>query len=94
MSGIGMLDTWDKMQLRDAIDIALYKAIEHHKDIDRIAERFCNGDTSDAFSDIIEKGLQEFLDMCDLDDKLAEEEAMMDSAPSMPNTPTRKGGSL
>lgn len=77
MSGIGRLDTWDKMQLRDSIDVALYKTIEHHRDIERIAERFCNGDTAEAFSDIIEKGLQEYLDMCDLDDRLTETEAQM-----------------
>lgn len=68
MSNLRRLDTWDKMQLRDAIDIALYKVIEHHDDLDRIAERFCGGDTAEAFSDIIEKGIQGYLDMCDMDD--------------------------
>lgn len=72
MSNIGMLDTWDKMQLRDNIDVALYKTIEHHRDIERIAERFCNGDTAEAFSDIIEKGLTELLALCDLDDRFME----------------------
>ena len=72
MSGIGMLDTWDKMQLRDSIDVALYRTIEHHRDIERIAERFCNGDTAEAFSDIIEKGLTELLALCDLDDRMEE----------------------
>ena len=70
MSGIGGLDTWDKMILRDNIDVALYKTIEHHRDIEKIAERFCNGDTAEAFSDIIEKGLSELLALCDLDDKM------------------------
>lgn len=70
MSGIGGLDTWDKMILRDNIDVALYKTIEHHRDIEKIAERFCNGDTAEAFSDIIEKGLAELLALCDLDDKM------------------------
>ena len=70
MSGIGGLDTWDKMILRDNIDVALYKTIEHHRDIERIAERFCNGDTAEAFNDIIEKGLTELLALCDLDDKM------------------------
>ena len=65
------------MILRDNIDVALYKTIEHHRDIEKIAERFCNGDTAEAFSDIIEKGLQEYLDMCDLDDRLIETEAQM-----------------
>ena len=77
MSGIGGLDTWDKMILRDNIDVALYKTIEHHRDIEKIAERFCNGDTAEAFSDIIEKGLEHFLEMCDLDDRLTETEAQM-----------------
>ncbi len=72
MSGIRMLDTWDKMQLRDSIDVALYRTIEHHRDIERIAERFCNGDTAEAFSDIIEKGLTELLALCDLDDRMEE----------------------
>ena len=77
MSGIGGLDTWDKMILRDNIDVALYKTIEHHRDIEKIAERFCNGDTAEAFSDIIEKGLEHFLEMCDLDDRLTETEAQI-----------------
>ena len=77
MSGIGGLDTWDKMILRDNIDVALYKTIEHHRDIEKIAERFCNGDTAEAFSDIIEKGPTKLLALCDLDDKLMETETQM-----------------
>ncbi len=72
MSGIGGLTAWDKIELRDAIDIALYKVIERHEDIHRIAERFCSNDVGEAIGDIFEKGLTELLALCDLDDKMEE----------------------
>lgn len=72
MSGIGCLNSWDKIELRDAIDIALYKMIEHHEEIHRIAERFSLGDVGEAFSDIIEKGILELSALCDMDEKVSE----------------------
>ncbi len=95
MSGIGSLTGWDRTHLEWAASLGVNKMIMNHDDIQRIAERFCGGDMGVAFGDIFEKGLQEYLDMCDLDDKLSEQdEALMDSAPFMPNTPTGKGGSI
>lgn len=72
MSGIGGLTAWDKIELRDAIDIALYKVIERHDDIHRIAERFCSNDVGEAIEDIFEKGLTELLALCDMDDRMEE----------------------
>ena len=61
----------DKWTLSDNMSIAVTFLIEKDEDISRIADHFCNGDRVQAFSDLMEKGLKEMLDMCDMDDKLA-----------------------
>lgn len=95
MSSLGGIIGSDKWTLSDNMSVAVTFLIENDEDISRIADHFDNGDRVQAFSDIMKKGLQEYLDMCDMDDKLAEQdEALMDSAPSMPNVPTGKGGSI
>lgn len=88
MSSLGGIVGSDKWTLSDNMSIAVTFLIENDEDISRIAEHFCNGDRVQAFSDIMKKGLQEFLDICDMDDKLAEQNT------TMPNTPTEKGGSI
>ena len=72
MSSIGGITGSDKWSLSDNMSIAVTFLIENDEDISRIAERFDNGDRVQAFSDIMKKGLQEYLDMCDMDDRLAE----------------------
>ena len=86
MSSLGAITARDKWDLSDGMSIAVTFLIEKDKDISRIAEHFCNGDRVQAFSDLMEKGLKEMLDMCDMDDHFAEQD--------MKNPPATKGGSL
>lgn len=88
MSGIGSLTGYDSTHLQWASSIAIKFFIQRYDDIEKVAERFCCNDMGTAMEDIMVKGLQEFLDMCDMDDKFAEEEARM------PNIPAGKGGSI
>ena len=88
MSSLGAITGRDKWDLSDGMSIAATFLIEKDEDISRIAEYFCNGDRIQAFSDILEKGLKEMLDMCDMDDQLAVTERVMQ------NIPPGKGGSL
>lgn len=86
MSSIGCIVGRDKWDLSDDMSIALTFLIEKDEYISRIADHFCNGDRVQAFSDLMEKGLQAMLDMCDMDDHITEQE--------MKNPPATKGGSL
>ena len=74
MSSLGGIIGRDKWDLSDNMSIAATFLIEKDEGISRIAERFCNGDRVLAFSDIMEKGLQAMLDMCDMDDHFTKEE--------------------
>lgn len=95
MSSLGCIIGRDKWDLSDCMSVAVTFLIEHDEELSRIAERFDCSNRVEAFSDIMKKGLQEYLDMCDMDDRLSQQdEALMDSAPSMPNVPTGKGGSI
>ena len=91
MSSLGCITGRDKWDLSDGMSIAVTFLIESDEDISRVADCFHNGDRVQAFSDIMKKGLQEFLDMCDLDEHLSEE---MEKTKEMMNTPPGKGGSL
>ena len=64
----------DKWDLSDDMSIAITFLIEKDEYITRIADYFCNGDRVQAFSDLMEKGLQAMLDMCDMDDHITENE--------------------
>ena len=86
MSSLRSIVGSDKWTLSDNMSIAVTFLIENDEDISRIAERFDNGDRVQAFSDILKKGLQEYLDMCDMDDHFAEQD--------MKNPPAPKGGSI
>ena len=86
MSSLGCIVGRDKWDLSDDMSIAVTFLIEKDEYISRIADHFCNGDRVQAFSDLMEKGLQAMLDMCDMDDHFAEED--------MKNPPATKGGSL
>ena len=74
MSSIGMIIGRDKWDLSDNMSIAATFMIEKDEYLSRIADHFCNGDRVQAFSDLMEKGLKEMLDMCDMDDHFAEQE--------------------
>ena len=86
MSSLGAVIGRDKWDLSDNMSIAATFMIEKDEYLSRVADHFCNGDRVQAFSDILEKGLQAMLDMCDMDDHFAEKE--------MPNVPVGKGGSI
>ena len=47
---------------------------ERYDDLKRASDYFFNGDRCEAFKVILDKGLQEFLDMCDMDDHFTENE--------------------
>lgn len=82
---ISSLTGWDKTHLEWASCMGIDMLIKHEKEIERVAERFCNDDIGTAMFDIFEKGLQEFLDMCDMDDQLAVTECVIQNG---------KGGSI
>ena len=42
--------------------------IGHSPDIKRIADRLCYGDLSQAWGDIIEKGILELIKICEMDE--------------------------
>lgn len=77
MNGIEKLTGWAATDLKEAAYIGVDMMIKHYDDIDRIAERFSCGNRTEALEDIFKKGLQEYLDMCDMDDRLTETEAQM-----------------
>ena len=77
MSSLGGIIGSDKWTLSDNMSVAVTFLIEKDEDISRIADHFCNGDRVQAFSDLMEKGLKEMLDMCDMDDHLVETERVM-----------------
>ena len=64
------LNGWDRMTVSDVAADSMRMLIGHYPDIERIADRFCNGDVVEAWGDIIEKGILEYLTMCDMDDKV------------------------
>lgn len=64
----------DKRHLFWSVQDALKFIIENDERIKNVADHFNNGDYSQTFSDIMEKGLLEMEAMCDMDDRLAEEE--------------------
>lgn len=74
MSSLGAIIGRDKWDLSDNMSVAVTFLIEKDEGISRIADYFCNGDRVQAFSDLLEKGLKEMLDMCDMDDHFAEQE--------------------
>ena len=77
MSNLGQLTGWDKTELQWSTSAAIHLLIKHHDEMERVAERFCGNDMAQAFEDIFEKGLQDLLDMCDMDDRLTETETQM-----------------
>ena len=91
MSSLGGITGKDKWDISDNMSVAITFLIENDEDISRVADCFHNGNKVSAFSDIMKKGLQAFLDMCDLDEHLSEE---MENMREMQNTPPGKGGSI
>ena len=74
MSSLGGIVGSDKWSLSDNMSVAVTFLIESDEELSRVAEYFFNGDRVEAFSTVMKKGLQEFLDMCDMDDNFAAQE--------------------
>ena len=72
MNGIEKLTGWATTDLQDAASIGVGVMIEHYDEISRISDRFCIGNRATALKDIFEKGLQDLLDICDMDDRVCQ----------------------
>lgn len=77
MSGMGKLTAWDNLDLQYSASVGVKFLIEHHDEIERVAERFANNDIGTAMADILDKGLAEYLVLCDLDDQMNVTETRM-----------------
>lgn len=77
MSSMSELTGNDKRHLTWSVQDALKFIIENDERIKDVADHFSNGDYSQAFNDIMEKGLLEMEAMCDMDDQLAMTETQM-----------------
>ena len=77
MSTMSELTGNDKRHLTWSLQDALRFIIENDERIKNVADHFSDGDYSQAFYDIMEKGLNEMENMCDMDDKLVETETQM-----------------
>ena len=64
------LNRWDCILISDVASDSMRMFIGHYPDIERIADRFCDGHIFQAWSDIIEKGILELTQLCDMDDKV------------------------
>lgn len=77
MSTMSDLTGNEKRHLTWSVQDALKFIIENDERIKNVADHFNSGDYSQAFNDIMEKGLNEMEAMCDMDDRLVETEAQM-----------------
>ena len=65
---ISQLTSWDANQIAETAHDSMKLFIGHYADIRRIADTLCGGSLSEAFGDIIEKGILELLTICDMDE--------------------------
>lgn len=70
---IGQLTSWDTNQIAETAHDSMKLFIGHYADIRRIADTLCGGSLSNAFGDIIEKGILELTQLCDMDDEMSKE---------------------
>ena len=73
LSSIELLSRWDCILISDIASESMRIFIDRFADIERIADRFCNGKMIEAWDDILEKGIIDILMMCDMDDKINSE---------------------
>lgn len=62
----------DKTLLSNIAGDSMWLFIGNSVAVKRIAERFCCGSMADAWTDIIEKGILELTQLCDMDDEVKE----------------------
>ena len=58
----------DRNILTNVAGDSVHLFIGHSIDIKRIADRLCYGDLSQAWGDIIEKGILELIKICEMDE--------------------------
>lgn len=58
----------DRKILSEVAADSMIQFIGHSPDIKKIADRLCYGDLSQAWGDIIEKGILELLKICEMDE--------------------------
>lgn len=58
----------DRKILSEVAADSMIQFIGHSPDIKRIADRLCYGDLSQAWGDIIEKGILELIKICEMDE--------------------------
>ena len=71
---IGQLTGWDRNQLSEAAHDSMQMFISHYADIRRIADTLCDGSLYRAWGDIIEKGILELTQLCDMDEQICRRE--------------------
>lgn len=71
---ITQLTSWDTNQIAETAHDSMKLFIGHYADIRRIADTLCGGSLSEAFGDIIEKGILELLTICNMDEDICKQE--------------------
>lgn len=64
----------DRRILSDVAYDSMMLFIGHSPDIKRIADRLCCGNMSQAWGDIIEKGILELIKICEMDEEVCKNE--------------------
>ena len=67
-TNIGMINGSDRKVLSEVAGDSMMMFIGHINDIRRIADTLCYGDLSQAWGDIIEKGILELQKICEMDE--------------------------
>ena len=72
MNTFGKLAARDATMLEYIVGSAVKLTIRNHEELEAIAERFHHGDLSDAFKECLERGIQQMMIMCEMDEKVSE----------------------
>ena len=72
MNTYGRLSSRDATMLEYIVGDAVRLTIRHRDVLEAIAERFHHGDLSDAFKECVERGIDQMMTMCEMDEKVSE----------------------
>ena len=72
MNTYGKLSSRDATMLEYIVGDAIRLTIRNHEELEAIAERFHHGDLSSAFKECLERGIQQMMTMCEMDEKVSE----------------------
>ena len=70
MTTLGKISIRDAMMLEYIAGDAIRLTIKHRDDLENIAERFHHGDLSDAFKECLERGIDQMMTMCEMDEAM------------------------